>query len=913
MNLLFKDLPESIDNTNEIVDKVELLDLNRDILLPNYQLPDKFKSEDDYLRHLAFEGAKKRYNEINEELVERLDHELFIIKTMGFAGYFLIVQDFIASAKNLNVSVGPGRGSAAGSAVAYCIGITNIDPIKYSLLFERFLNPERVSMPDIDIDFDDIGRQKVIDYVVDKYGKNQVAQIITYGKMAAKMAVRDVSRVLDYPLSETDKLAKMIPDVSLNQLFNSDMNVLKNKVSGNDMDKIKSLRNIKKGDELNSAILNQAEILEGSIRNTGIHAAGVIIAPDDITEYIPICTSKDTDLLITQFDGKVIEDAGMLKMDFLGLKTLTIIKEAIDLIDNNHGIKIVADEIPLDDPKALHLYQQGETIGTFQFESGGMQKHLIELKPTNIEDLIAMNALYRPGPMQFIENFIKRKQGIEKVIYPHDLLTPILKNTYGIMVYQEQIMQTAQILAGYSLGQADLLRRAMGKKKMDVMQEQRTLFVKGAKDKHDISEDKASEVFDIMIRFAEYGFNRSHSAAYSVLAFQTAYLKANYPTEYMASVLTNNMNNIDKLEFFLKECKRMGLVVLGPNINQSVVDFNAKTNGEIRFGLNGIKGVGENAVIELVSEREKNGPYKNLIGMTKRINLRTVNKKCIENLVYAGAFDCFSDLHRAQYFYSQNEKEDNLIIKAIKLGNKLQNDKKVLAQSLFGLAIIDDIKEPEIPECEKWLEIDLLNKERDVVGIFISGHPLSDYRLEIETLCKNVADIQRYRNKDISVSGIVTSSQERTTQRGKKFGLFTIEDYTGTTQLALFGEDYLKLKHFLVVGEILFIKGRVMLRYKSEDQYELKINKIMLMSDVRKEYIKSISLKISINSISDNLIDDLEKIFEKYIGKQKMKLIIIDSLDSIKVETFSKKYRLNLSNGFFNELKTIKGISYSLN
>ena len=558
MGELFKDVPQALDNTNLIVDKITPPELKRDILLPNYTLPGKFKTQDEYLRYLTYEGARKRWGELNAETVERLDFELKIIANMGFPGYFLIVQDFTTVAREIGVSVGPGRGSAAGSAVAYCVGITNIDPIKYNLLFERFLNPERVSMPDIDIDFDDEGRSKIIDYVVDKYGKNQVAQIITYGSMAAKSSIRDVGRVLDLPLSEVDKVAKMIPNTSLAKIFGSEEKELKQRLNAEEFIQAQELRRLIEVDDMTGQTLNYAKTLEGSVRNTGVHACGIIISPDDITNYVPVCTSKDSELLLTQFDNKVVEDAGLLKMDFLGLKTLTIIKDAIALIKENYGIEIDPDEIPLDDEKTYELYQRGETNGTFQFESAGMQKHLKNLKPTDIEDLIAMNALYRPGPMQFIDLFVSRKRGDVEVEYPHELLTDLLKNTYGIMVYQEQIMQAAQIMAGYSLGEADILRRAMGKKKMDVMQEQKVKFVEGAEKLHGVEKKHSESVFDIMLKFAEYGFNRSHSAAYSVVAFQTGYLKANYPAEYMAAAMTNNMNDIKKITFFMEECRRMG-------------------------------------------------------------------------------------------------------------------------------------------------------------------------------------------------------------------------------------------------------------------------------------------------------------------------------------------------------------------
>jgi len=537
---VFQDVPEALDNTMEVVSKIEPLELKRDVLLPSYTLPEGFTSEDEYLKHICFEGVNRRYNELTGDLRDRIEYELKVIKDMGFAGYFLIVQDFITAAKELGVSVGPGRGSAAGSVVAYCAGITNIDPIAYNLLFERFLNPERISMPDIDIDFDDVGRQKVIDYVVDKYGKKQVAQIITFGTMAARMAIRDVGRVLKLPLAETDRLAKMIPEMPGTTLQKS-------------FKEVPELRDIRdgKGGEVAGKTMRFAQVLEGCARHRGLHAAGVIIAPDDLTKFIPVCTSKDSDLLVTQFDGKYIEDAGMLKMDFLGLKTLSIIDEARVNIEKNHGVKIDIDEIPLDDTTTYELYQKGETVGTFQFESEGMRMYLKDLKPTDIEDLIAMNALYRPGPMEYIPEFIDRKHGKKKVEYPHECLEEILKPTHGIMVYQEQIMQAAQIMAGYSLGNADILRRAMGKKKASEMEKQKAIFIKGAEDKGYDSK-QAADTFEIMEKFASYGFNRSHSAAYSVLAYQTAYLKANYPAEYMAAVLTHNMSDIKHINLILR-------------------------------------------------------------------------------------------------------------------------------------------------------------------------------------------------------------------------------------------------------------------------------------------------------------------------------------------------------------------------
>lgn len=898
MNSLFKDVPEAVDFTNEIADKVETLDLNRDILLPNFPLPDNFTDSDEYLRHITFEGAKssKRYGELTSEIEERLNHELHIIKTMGFAGYFLITADMINAGRDLGVMIGPGRGSAAGSVVAYAIGITNIDPIKYGLLFERFLNPERISMPDIDTDFDDEGRQKVIDYVVDKYGYNQVAQIITYGTMAAKSSIKDVARVKDLPLSESNALAKLVPDqpgTTLEKAFNE----------------VDELNDLYKGNDEKGQVLKLAKKLEGSIRNTGIHAAGVIIAPNDLTEYIPVSTSKDSNLLVTQFDGKVIEDAGMLKMDFLGLKTLTIIKNAISLIKKNRGIDIDIDLIDMEDAKTYELYQKAETIGTFQFESPGMRKYLQVLKPNNIEDLIAMNALYRPGPMEFIPNFIDRKHGKETVEYPHPLIEGILKNTYGIMVYQEQIMQTAQILAGYSLGQADLLRRAMGKKKAEEMAKQKEIFVKGAKDKHDIDRKKAEEVFTVMEKFAAYGFNRSHSAAYSVVAYQTAFLKANYPEEYMSSVLTNNQSNIDKITFFIEECKKQNIEVLGPDINESSMYFDVNKEGKIRFGLGAIKGTGEAAVESIVSEREENGPFTDIFNFAERVNLRTVNKKTFESLAMAGAFDGFDDTHRNQFLF-QHEGESNLIELAIKYGNNYQQEKDASQQSLFGGKGGMEIPKPKLPNVDRFTEIEKLKIEKDVVGFYISGHPLDQFRIEFDNFCTcALDDIENYKNNVIHIGGIVVKTNERLTKRGQPFGLFTLEDFNGTIDMALFGEDYLKNKHFLVMGNFLYLTGRVEERYNQPGLWEFRPKAFHLLSEIRAELSKEIELTIDASKINSVIVSELERVAQTYTGKCLLKVNVYDNEEQIKVDLIAKKYLLEPSNQLFEDITGIEGIT----
>jgi DNA polymerase III subunit alpha len=882
MNKLFIDVPEAIDNTNHIIDKITPPKLQRDILLPNFPIPAEHAGPDAFLRHLTFVGAQKRYGDMTPEIEERLNYELQIIETMGFAGYFLIVQDFINKGRSMGVAVGPGRGSAAGSAVAYCVGITNIDPIKYSLLFERFLNPERVSMPDIDIDFDDENRQRVIDYVVEKYGKTQVAQIITFGTMAAKSSIKDVARALELPLSEANELAKMVPDAPGTTLAKA-------------FEESPELKSIRDGNDLRAKTLKLAEKLEGSVRNTGIHAAGVIIAPDDITNYIPVSTSKDSDLLVTQFDGKVIESAGMLKMDFLGLKTLTIIKDALVLIKRNHGVDIDIDDIPMDDEKTYELYQRGDTIGTFQFESEGMRMYLKDLKPTNIEDLIAMNALYRPGPMQFIPNFINRKHGREEVDYPHELLEPILNYSQGIMVYQEQIMQTAQILAGYSLGGADLLRRAMGKKDMKKMAQEREKFIKGAKEIHKIPEKKASEVFDVMEKFAQYGFNRSHSAAYSVVAYQTGYLKAHYPAEYMAAVLTHNMNDIKKVTFFIEEARKQGVQVLGPDVNESIYKFNVNQEGAIRFGLGAIKGTGESAVEAILEEREKNGFYQDIFDFARRVNLRAVNKKTFESMAQAGAFDSFEKYHRAQYLDLAEGESQNLIEKAVRFGNNYQAELSAAQQSLFGGGAAVAAPLPKVPEVAPWTPTEKLRREKEVVGFYISGHPLDQFSLEIDSYCTcSLEKITDYKGKDVSVAGIVSNIVIRTSAKnGNPFALFTLEDYDSTLNMALFGEDFVKFASYLREGMFVFIRGKVQLRYKTEDQWELKPTNIQLLGDLTDKMAQGVRVDIDIRTLDDLLIDRIEEAAQSSPGGKKLELLLTDSTERIAIEMFSRKYRID--------------------
>ncbi len=915
MNQLFSDVPDAIANTLEVFDKIEMPTLARDILLPNFPLPQGFATQPDLLRHMVYEGAKKNYGEITEVVRERIDLELDIIKNMGFDGYFLIVQDFIAAARELGVAVGPGRGSAAGSAVAYCLKITNVDPIKYNLLFERFLNPERVSMPDIDIDFDDDGRQKVIDWVVDKYGRNQVAQIITFGTMAAKSSVRDIARVLSLPLSDADKIAKLIPTrpgTKLKKIFGKSEKELRSDWPGDDFSNIQELLKVEQKKDLEGEVMQLARKVEGTVRNTGIHAAGLIIAPDDITNYIPVSTSKDSDLLVTQFDGSVVEDAGMLKMDFLGLKTLSIIKDAIENIVKRHGeeARIDPDDIPLDDIKTYELFQRGDMIGIFQFESDGMRKFLRELKPTNIEDLIAMNALYRPGPMDNIPSFIRRKHGDEEITYPHEWLGEILKPTYGIMVYQEQIMQTAQIMADYSLGKADMLRRAMGKKKLKEMEKHRKIFTEGAGAKG-VSADKSEEIFNIMEKFAQYGFNRSHAAAYSIVAFQTAYLKAHYPAEFMASVLTHNKQDIGKLNFFLRESKRMGIQVLGPDINESDLNFTVNEKGNIRFGLSALKGVGEGPVEEIISERSLNGRFISIFDMTKRLSLRAVNKKSFESLAQGGALDEFNEGNRAQYF-APSENYDTVIEHAIKWGNAFQNQKASMANSLFGDMTQQILPDPQIPKSEPWNKLTKLNKEKEVTGIFISGHPLDDYHMELVNFTTCPLDkAEDKKDTPLKLAGMVSEVFHGTTRKGLGYARFSLQDFKGTMQFGIYNEAYKNFSSLINMGEILYLEGIYSKGYNS-DNYFFRVKDIKLLDTIGKSMTKSITIQIPIKHIDKSLIGSLANICNVKEGTHKFKMQVVDKEKDVKIDLLNEDQLITVDTAFIDQLSRL-GLPYKLN
>lgn len=896
---IFKDFPEAIENTVSLAEKVEKYKLKRSILLPRFPLPEEFTDENEYLRYLTFEGSQRKYPEMTDEIKQRLDYELEVIKNMGFSGYFLIVQDFINAARRMDVIVGPGRGSATGSAVAYAIGITNIDPIRYNLLFERFLNPERISMPDIDVDFDDEGRQNVLNYVAEKYGEDHVAQIITFGSMAAKSAIRDVARVIGLPLSEADRLAKLIPDrlgIKLQEAI----------------EEVPELEQAAKGsDEKIQKVIEYARILEGSVRQTGTHACGVIIGPDDLKKYIPMATQKDSQLLVTQFEGKSMESVGMLKMDFLGLKTLSIIREALHNIKLNRSITIDIDNIPLDDPLTFQLYQKGDTIGTFQFESEGMRMYLRELKPEHIEDLIAMNALYRPGPMQYIPMYINRKKGREKVTYPHDMLRNILEDTQGIMIYQEQIMQVAQKMGGFSLGSADILRRAMGKKDPVVMAQQKEIFIQGALNKG-VTVETASEVFETMLKFAQYGFNRSHSTAYSILAYQTAYLKANFPAEYMAAVLTHNLNDIKKITYYIDECQRMGINVLGPDVNESQLNFFVNKKNEIRFGLTAIKNVGENAANSIIKERE-NGLYTSLEDFIFRLNLKAINKRTLESLIMAGALDGFQNIHRAQFFHKSREDEPAFIEKLLRHASLFQARKQSSQMSLFGEFEEFALPKIELPACEPWDQLTRLHYEKEVTGFYISGHPLDLFKLEIDNLCTHSIkdfknDLEAHAGKEIIFAAMVSEAKERYGKNNKIYCSIVLEDFDETYSVTLFSEQYLKYKHLLTPGSNILIRATAKQRFNGSS-YELGINQIGLLSDALDNWVEKTQVFIPLPIMDDHLIQQLDQSIRENPGTSTVSFTVFDPADQLSLNFENDNLLINTS-GFARELKKIDGIFF---
>ena len=931
MKALFRDIPEAIVNIEEVVNKIEAYDLARDVLLPAFDIPDEFEHQEDvadggkrgenaFLKHLTFKGAEKRYGNITTEIKERLDFELSVIENTGYPGYFLIVEDFIREARNMDVSVGPGRGSAAGSVVAYCLWITNIDPIKYDLLFERFLNPDRVSMPDIDIDFDDEGRGRVMQYVIDKYGANQVAQIITYGTMAAKSSIRDTARVLDLPLNEADHIAKLIPNMSkLGKIFGKSEKELAGKFRAEDLEKVNELLNISDGDDLQAETVNQARVLEGSVRNTGIHACGVIITPGDITNYVPVSVAKDSDLYVTQFDNSVVESAGLLKMDFLGLKTLTLIKDTVKIVKAKHNITLDPENFPLDDEKTYQLFQRGETVGIFQYESPGMQKHMKHLKPTVFDDLIAMNALYRPGPMEYIPSFIRRKHGEEEIVYDLPETEEYLKETYGITVYQEQVMLLSQKLADFTKGEADVLRKAMGKKQKAVLDKMKPKFISQAAAKG-MDEEKLEKIWKDWEAFASYAFNKSHSTCYAWIAYQTAYLKAHYPAEYMAAVLSNNMNDIKSVTFFMEECKRMRLPVLGPSVNESYYKFSVNQDNAVRFGMGAIKGVGHGAVKTIVKNRKEEGHYKSIFDLAKRIDLRAANKKAFEGLANAGGLDCFTDTHRAQYFAHDGDGI-TFLEKAVKYGAKHQENENSAQVSLFGEASGVEIAEPQVPPSEDWGTMEKLSREKEVVGIYISGHPLDDFKIEMKTFCNGVIadfnDLGSMVNQNVKFGGVVTDVQHRVSKQGKGWAIFSIEDYTDSFDFRIFGEDYLKFRHFLVQNSFVHVQALVKEGWVNRDTGKkgdprIQFNNFQLLHDVMDTYAKKLSIQLNVKDLKSDTISELQEMFRMHEGSNSLSFVVYDNEDKIKLNMPSRKQKVNISQELLNTLSE-HHIKYKLN
>lgn len=854
MGELFSDVPDSLVNTNEIVDKVEDIDISSELLLPHYQVPEGFESMDAYLKHRTYEGARQRYGELSQDLLERIENELAIIRDMGFAGYFLIVQGFTEEARRRGVFVGPGRGSAAGSVVAYCLGIINIDPMRYDLIFERFLNPERVNPPDIDIDFDDTGRQEVIDYVVEKYGRDNVAQIVTYSTMKAKTAIRDVGRVLGVPLQEVNRIAKLFPERPGLDTFDKVTDPEHNPDTAQEISQL-----FEAGDPQVQRMMEYAKILEGCARQTGIHAAGVIIAPGEVHDYVPVALSKEREV-ITQYDGPSAEDCGLLKMDFLGLRTLSILKTSIRQVKENHGTEYTLDDIPLDDEKTFELYQRGDTVGTFQFESDGMRKYLRELKPTTIDDLIAMNALYRPGPMQFIPEYIERRHGRKQVEYPHPMLEEILQPTYGIMVYQEQIMKVAQTMGDYSAGEADLLRRAMGKKKPEEMERHRKIFLERATGKG-IDEKTARDVFEKMEYFAGYGFNKSHSAAYSMIAYQTAFFKANYTAEYMASVLTHNMNDIKKVSQFIEECYHMHVPVDAPNVNTGAGTFVVR-DGRIQYGMEAIKGVGAAAVEHFVQEREENGAYQSLFDFTARVDLRTCNRKMIESLITAGAFDSLHP-NRAQLMESLED--------AMHYGMKRQEDVRMNQISLFGGddgQTLSD-QEPKLREVEPWSNIEQLKKERELIGFYLSGHPLDKYRDDIQLFCSHSFDQdelgQLNDRTTVSCAGIITQVKQVTDRRGRPFAFLTMEDEEGSMEIIAFNDVYDRFMNLLQVDNVVFVNGYTDSRGGDTKIIAQTFDRIENLRDKNQKNLR-LRIRLDLDHVEHEQLTALSKLFDQNRG-----------------------------------------------
>jgi DNA polymerase-3 subunit alpha len=966
MRALFADMPEAIEATGEIVSKIEQFKLGRDILLPKFEIAQSFIEANEaeiqsshqriialkekgweekklsteaievqkaemrviaeqfiYMSHLTWEGAHKRYPDMSDSTKERIAFELATIERMGYPGYFLIVADFIAEARKMGVAVGPGRGSAAGSAIAYCLWITNVDPIKFDLLFERFLNPDRISMPDIDIDFDDEGRGLVIDYVINKYGANQVAQIITYGTMGGKSAIKDTARVLDLPLEDSNNLSKAFPDsldAKLKKLLKPggiDQKYLDGiKDKREVVEQSHNFRKLAEGNTPQATVLKQAYELEGCLRNIGIHACGIIITPDDMVKFVPVTKAKDSEMLVTQFDNSVAENAGLLKMDFLGLRTLTIIKDALRYIKQNHGIDIDIDAIDLEDKKTYELFQRGETNAVFQYESAGMQKSLKDLKPDSFNDLIAMNALYRPGPIAYIPNYINRKHGREPVVMDLEGMDEFLGETYGITVYQEQVMRLSQKLANFTKGDADTLRKAMGKKDRATLDKMKGKFIDNCKaNNHDPA--VAEKVWKDWEAFASYAFNKSHSTCYAYVAFQTAYIKAHYPSEFMASVL-NHAGSIDSISFLMEECKRMGVKVLGPDINEGFAKFAVIPGGtDIRFGMASIKGVGENTVENIINERNENGKYTSVFDLAKRLESKCVNKKSLEGLALAGGFDSFEGIHRAMFFTPDTDGL-TLTDRMIKYSNQMGLGNDTSQASLFGGDDEIQITEPQLPQkIEAWGKLEELAREKEVVGFFISGHPLDPYKLIIDHKCNaNCAQLkvglEPFKGKDVTFGGVITGFENRTSKTGNAFGKLIIEDYHGSVELMLFGKDFVEYSKFMVSPLFVYVKAKVQERYGQPGSLELKIQKIELLELVKENIFSTMKLKLDANAINEELIANIEAIFNSSQGKCSVEFFVEDLAENLSVKLFSKSQKIAISTDLMNELDKIGSLTYEL-
>ena len=914
MNDIFADVPEALSNTLELLDKTEFYSIDHEPILPNFPLPDGFTDNNDYLRYLVYEGAKKRWPELDDEHKERIDFELDTIKNMGFPGYFLIVQDFISAARKIGVSVGPGRGSAAGSAVAYCLGITQIDPIKYDLLFERFLNPDRISLPDIDIDFDDDGRARVLQYVTEKYGAEKVAHIITYGSMAAKMALKDVARVENLSIPESDRLSKFIPGKPND--MPADEKGKKYKITIKNCLKCfpEFSAELNSNDPLVVETIKYAEQLEGNVRSTGVHACGVIIGRDDITDWVPVSTAADKDgnkMLVTQYEGSVIESTGLIKMDFLGLKTLSIIKDAIDNIKQTHGFELDIDNIDINDAKTYKLYCEGRTTGTFQFESAGMQKYLIELQPSTFEDLIAMNALYRPGPMDYIPDFIKRKHGELPIEYDIPVMEKYLKDTYGITVYQEQVMLLSRLLAGFTRGESDGLRKAMGKKLIDKLASLKPKFINGGQERgHD--PEILEKIWKDWEKFASYAFNKSHATCYSWVAFQTAYLKANYPSEYMAAVLSRS-GDLDKMTKFMDECKSMRIAVKGPDINESFRSFSANKTGDIRFGLSGLKGIGTNVVSAIIDERDANGPYKSIFDFVERVNLSACNRRALESLALAGAFDCFSEVTREDFF-ARNTKDETLSEILVRYGQKYQLDKNSQTISLFGGDEVVTTR-PQLLHSEKWPMIVKLEKEKELVGMYLSAHPLDPYYLELAYGCnvrlKDLSESEQALDKELTFGGLVVGYETKISRKGSQFGIMKIEDYSGSYEIRLFGKNFIEYDKYGKPGTPILVRGMYQKR-KFNDSVDLNILSMDLLEDYKGKMIHSICIEINV----DDLNDRISELLKDYLGKSTenranlyYKLVDVDKKHSV---TLLSKYKMPVTKQLIECLKE-NGFEFEVN